>query len=763
MVDLKNPDPLKYIKCDNGKCGKYSFEQDLKKNDYKCPYCGNSISMPERPVKSDISLEETIALPHVAKRKNEPHEEIKDELAKFLLSLIQAFLRTGYYTSDHPQSKKAKQGLYDNFQRLLNREYELTFLAYDAPGGKNILIEGILPEPQELKSIMLQGMAEAYTPRFVKFLERKDLISLTLKAAMGWTEFDNFIDVMSEPTFAETLERSDKERFVQILEERSIFNISYIFDEELVARNRDIPWRSQVALSRLRKDLKMIPLFKDMDEKGLKRVKRQIIQDVVRPIRTADIIYPILVNSDLAETEQFKESEIDKEMINSLSDSLLFQISRTLLKATLSQESPDSNHKKLLRLAKEMAYNLTAREINGREEIIEGYYENQLIPIEELPEAAQRKIKMRQDIDNFVQHCDVYLKKFEEIQDAQKYVRVARSLRNIIPELIRKDCYEEILKIITQLDRHSNDKRDLSKHAKQILDEIVNGNILGSLKAKFISGQKEICLAVAPILVKLGKPSVPHILPLLEESDDQIIKKTVYEILVRIDPSNINLVLHELSGGGFGTTSTVRIIRALGEAEGDTLNQTLAAALQSFLDNENPRLREEALWSYYRLMGAKGEKLYLDRLSDEDIGVQKKAIQCLGRMKSETALNRFLEILKELENAPSDKMQQIDSTLFRTLASYGNLELPDGGTIEDLLLQTLERQVSLGRLKIFKKNKSVLSDAAIAAICESLGKIGTINSRSILQKLEKQDNVIWQKKAREALRTIVERVNLSQH
>ena len=64
-------------------------------------------------------------------------EEIKDELAKFLLSLIQAFLRTGYYTSDHPQSKKAKQGLYDNFQRLLNREYELTFLAYDAPGGKN--------------------------------------------------------------------------------------------------------------------------------------------------------------------------------------------------------------------------------------------------------------------------------------------------------------------------------------------------------------------------------------------------------------------------------------------------------------------------------------------------------------------------------------------------------------------------------------------------------------------------------------------------
>ena len=235
MVDLKNAGPMKYIKCDNGECGKYSFEQDLKENHYKCPYCGKSISKPDRYVKSDISLEETVARPHVAKSKNEPDKEVKDQLAKFLLSLIQAFLRTGYYTSDHPQSKKAKQGLYDNFQKLLNREYELTFLAYDVPGGKKILIEGMLPEPQELKSIMLQGMAEAYTPRFVRFLERKDLISLTLKAAMSWTEFNRFIDVMGEPTFADTLERSDKDRFDQTLKERGIFNISYIFNEELLA------------------------------------------------------------------------------------------------------------------------------------------------------------------------------------------------------------------------------------------------------------------------------------------------------------------------------------------------------------------------------------------------------------------------------------------------------------------------------------------------------------------------------------------------
>ena len=60
-------------------------------------------------------------------------------------------------------------------------------------------------------------------------------------------------------------------------------------------------------------------------------------------------------------------------MINSLSDALLFQISRTLLKATLSQDSPDPSHEKLVRLAKDTAYNLRLKEIKEREEIIEAY------------------------------------------------------------------------------------------------------------------------------------------------------------------------------------------------------------------------------------------------------------------------------------------------------------------------------------------------------------------------------------------------------
>ena len=50
------------------------------------------------------------------------------QLTDFILHLIQAFLRTGYYTPDHPEWKRAQEGLYQKFKQLFEHEEELTFL-----------------------------------------------------------------------------------------------------------------------------------------------------------------------------------------------------------------------------------------------------------------------------------------------------------------------------------------------------------------------------------------------------------------------------------------------------------------------------------------------------------------------------------------------------------------------------------------------------------------------------------------------------------
>ena len=93
----------------------------------------------------DTTLPETDSI-DIQAMAHDPLKEIKANLADFLLALIQAFLRTGYYTPDHPQSKKAKIGLYEAFKNLFTQKDELTFLVRDDQEGKKIFMEGVLPE-----------------------------------------------------------------------------------------------------------------------------------------------------------------------------------------------------------------------------------------------------------------------------------------------------------------------------------------------------------------------------------------------------------------------------------------------------------------------------------------------------------------------------------------------------------------------------------------------------------------------------------------
>lgn len=179
---------------------------------------------------------------------------------------------------------------------------------------------------------MIEGMAEMYIPRFAKFCEQKDLISLSRKNVMTPTEFTSFVD---------TRGKGDKERFSRTLQEKNIANISYLYNEELITV-RNIPWRVQIALTRLEKDFSMVPYFTDLDFAGPKKVRRQIMQDLIRPLRDPHAIYYILTNSDLAVTEEFKETEIDQEIIECLSDDLLTQISQALRKKTFRRGETDT-------------------------------------------------------------------------------------------------------------------------------------------------------------------------------------------------------------------------------------------------------------------------------------------------------------------------------------------------------------------------------------------------------------------------------------
>ncbi len=685
-------------------------------------------------------------------------QKLQIKLTDFVLHLIQAFLRTGYYTSDHPESKKAKEGLYQRFIDLFEEEDELAFLVREEQEGQEIFVEGVLPEAQKLSRMMMKGMGELYVPKFAKYMERKDLISLTLKSRMKQGEFSSFVDIMSEPTLVDTRRKQDQDRFAQALYSRGIFNISYVFNEEFLALEREMPWRARLTLSRMRKDLKMIPLFQKMMGQDIQEIRISLLRDALRPIRQSDLLCAILRNSDLATASEGLEETIEDEIVSSLKKQYLLNASKIFLREHIDLkklQKQDAFEKKSDRLVRKISRRLKEAPTRETESLLEEFFRHQLISLEDLPPALKDKILLERLTDKFLSYTDQFFQQLDQAKDKEAFLNVGLSFVRMIPELIRRDRYPEILRIFETLRGHFHQRRMWSLLAGQILEEIGKGMIPQLLKEKFLKGKKEVRVAVIPLFAALEIGAIPVLIDILKSSEDQWVRKNACEALIQIGPVAAVHLLKELEQQQTSVETTCDILRVLGEIKSREWQAPLTKIAKRFATHEHSKLREQAIHTLCQVGGPEGEEIYLSSLNDPDIEVRKRAVWCLGMIKSARGIGKMVERLKELSATPSPQSDKLETHIYLAFGLSGNIAI-EGKTSEQILIEILEKRGIKGLLGFLQKNP--LTDASLAAICDTLGKIGTGESVKVLTRLEKSQKGSLVLKIREAIKKIEDRM-----
>ena len=663
-------------------------------------------------------------------------QKLQVKLTDFLLHLIQAFLRTGYYTPEHPESTRAKEGLYQQFKHLFEGEDEVSFLVREEQEQKEILVEGILPEAQRLSRMMIRGMGELYVPKFAQYLERKELISLTLKSRMGQTEFTQFVDLMSDPSVADIRRKQDKEKFTQALLSRGILNISFIFNEELLAPDREMPWRARVALSRMRKDLRMTSIFQKMMGQDIDRIRRNFLRDALRPNRQSDLLCAILRNSDLSATPESKEEVIEDEIIAFLQKPYLLATSKIFLREHLALKQlkrGDAFEKKSDRLVKKISYRLRGEETKEAENLQEEFFRNQLIDVEDLTPALKNKIFLERLTDKFLSYTDQFFLQLDQATEKEKFLNVGISFVKIIPELIRRDRYPEILRILETLKRHFHEKRMWALLAGHVLEEIGKGEIPLMLQEKFLSGKKETRIAIVPLFAALEVGAISPLLTILKTSEDQWVRKNACEALIQIGPVAAAHLLRELTGQQTSAETTRDILRVLGEIKSPEWKAPLMEISRRYTSHENPKLREQALYTFCQVGGVEGEEIFLQSLSDPDLDVQKRAVWCLGMIKSTRGVGKMMDILKKISLVSSPQTNPMETQIYSAFGIAGNLTIA-GRSLEQILLEILEKRGLKKWWDPFQKN--LLTEKTLGAVLDALGKIGTQESVDFLNRLE---------------------------
>ncbi|RPJ01164.1 MAG: HEAT repeat domain-containing protein, partial [Deltaproteobacteria bacterium] len=374
---------------------------------------------------------------------------------------------------------------------------------------------------------------------------------------------------------------------------------------------------------------------------------------------------------------------------------------------------------------------------------------------EDLTTRLKDKILLERMTDKFLHYTEQFFQQLDHAREKETFLTISRSFVRIIPELIRRDHYPEVLRILETFKRHFHQKMMWSLIAGQVIEEIGGGSIPVLLEERFLTGRKEVRNAILPVFISLEIGAIPHLLSILKKSADQWVRKNACEALIEIGPVAAIHLLKALELQQASNETTGDILRVLGEIKSEEWKAPLAKILDRYVSHEHPKLRAQALHTLCQIEGPGAEGAFLKALSDPIVEVRKRAVWCLGMIKSAQGMERMIDFLEQASS--SSEEDPVETQIYHALGLSGNMRIK-GRTIEEIVLGVLEKRGIKQWWNPFQKN--LLHESSMGAICDTLGKIGTVGSLKVLSQLAKVRDVSWAPKAREALERIEERKNL---
>lgn len=561
-------------------------------------------------------------------------------LAQFILSYVQALLKTGAYVPDRPGAPRAVKGLYPTFQRVMKGRSELSLLVREGGESREVLVDGYFDEPVLVSRIMVPGTAELYLPKFLEMLDRWTLIQFTLKAAMTADEFQTFLEVMSAPPGAQ-----ERERITRALIEGGVVHCSTVFRPDLVGRERAMPWRVEVALSRLQRDVGVIPLHRTLTPDQAAAAKEQILRETLRPIRTPDLLLEVLVNADLISAAVQEASHLDLEaylvelfgppLLRLIAADGLMEFDR--LKDAASSIPPIPPGQRAVRRQRLSAVlNRIAcvlAPIGHRDDLtlIHHLFDRRIVEFDFLPPALKERVEVERMTDDFLADPAQALQALRA-GTADAYAQGVTRLVRIAPEVIRRSQYQALLDMIAFLDaphpeaRAPEDRAYVAHLARQ---QLVNADHAGLLVASLRAIHAAPADAVE-VLALFGRAAAGPLVSLATESTAEL-RDAAASALVRIGEPALTALLDGLRAGRgdrHQATVLIAIIRAIGVRRDDVLR-----AMELDAAHPYPEVRAEALTTLARLQQAAVERHLLKALKDADLAVRGVVVAELARLR----------------------------------------------------------------------------------------------------------------------------------
>ncbi|MGD2186752.1 MAG: HEAT repeat domain-containing protein [Desulfobacterales bacterium] len=706
----------------------------------------------EEVVREDTTAPEITVAPTTEKKDLtlEERKKVKPS-GDFLMDLTKAMLRSGYYSSDHPGSKGAKQGLYEKFQNCLGDSREIMITKQESREQVDILITGILEEPVNVRTLVGTGMSELFVPKLREYFKRKGLVSFAIKNDISLEHFENFVDIMSDPKADSGKGDRIGEMLSNALAEHGITEISTVFMDDLIMLELNLPWRVEMAIQRLAKDLKVLPMFQSDSDEKIRTLKLQIIQDIIRPLRHPQFLKDLIINCYIIakHVDSIEAQDIEQVIIEAFPLNTLLPTSQFIfeeLNHLRERHAQDLDNPVLVRrvdgvrrILKWVVRRLVMEDVSGAQHFLEQLYLNEVLTFEELPPDVQylvNTIKMARDVQA---HVPAYVYRILHAETPDDAAVLMKFCRRVISTLLENNDWKIALLLTKAAAKAGKENEVFSKESNLSPNpqRFMYKKLTKDLVAAYEKAEESERMIINEIADLLGPQGIEILSKVLSECDDRQARKAATDALIQRGEMARQWVLKALKNPEqpwYLLRNALMILRFMGKG------QKGIDRARNFVSHAHPRVRDEALHTLLTLKASDAEQLVISALDDPDDKVLWRATSALGEFShlSESSVAKLIGMIKaeipEEPQAAAIHSRKI-SNIIRALGTMANIK--NIQAIEDVILDTAQ-MISGQKKGIFqrlKKSSAPHQKSILSAAIATLGKIGTSRSEAFLDKL----------------------------
>jgi hypothetical protein len=561
----------------------------------------------EEVVRDDLPPPE-ITLAPTAEKKDLTLEERKKvkPSGEFLMDLTKAMLRSGYYSSDHPGSEGAKQGLYEKFQNCLGESREVMITKQETREKVDILITGILDEPVNVRTLVGAGMAELFVPKLREYFKRKGLVSFAIKNEINLEHFESFVDIMSDPKADSGKGSKIGQVLSNALAEHGISEISTVFMDDLIMLELNLPWRVEMAIQRLAKDLKVLPMFQSDSDEKIRILKLQIIQDIIRPLRHPEFLKDLIINCYIIakHVDSIQKEDIEQVIIEAFPLNTLLPTSEFIFKELndlREKHDEDLDNPALVRrvegvkrILKWVVRRLILEDVSGAQHFLERLYLNDILTFEELPPDVQYLVNTILMTKDAQAHVPSYVYRILHAETTDDAMVLVKFCRRVFPGLFENSDWEIALLLTKAAEKASKENEAFSKESSLSPNpqRFIYKNLTEDLVTAYEKTEESDRKVIDEIAGLLGSQGIEILSKVLSDCDNRQARKAATDALIKQGEMACQWVLKALSNPEqpwYLLRNALMILRFVGKG------QKGIDRARNFMSYAHPRVRDEAL------------------------------------------------------------------------------------------------------------------------------------------------------------------------